>query len=292
MSEEKRDSLTSHTTSAGLFLLRLHAGASMASGGYDKVPTPTWFVEQVADLGWPAPEFFANCAGISEYVGGILLVLGLLTRPAAFFLTITMGVAAFQLQEIRSIETINVAQLYFWVYLMFVFTGAGNWSLDRWLRRPASPNEAHVPTGKNWPWRFILATTIGVAAIGIARMTSVAPETTTDNNEIVSVSVAGNFNEWDVAANPLLETAPRVWETEIDFDAETPILLKFVGNGSWDSSGGEEDEPVQKFPVKGTLEMGDSAKNISTYIPGAGRYRFQIRLDDLAYTIQAVTPTN
>ena len=148
-----------HRTTAadiGLFLLRLHAGFSICAGGWNKFPATGWFVEQVGGLGWPLPTFFANCAGAAEFIGGALLVLGLLTRPAAVFLTITMAVATFQLQEIRALSTINAAHLYFWVFLMFVFTGAGGWSLDRLFSR--SNEETQKPI---WMRRLLAAIAIG-----------------------------------------------------------------------------------------------------------------------------------
>jgi putative oxidoreductase len=51
-------------------------------------------VDQVAQVGFPAPRFFALCAEMSEYAGGVLLLFGLFSRPAAFFLAFTLGTAA------------------------------------------------------------------------------------------------------------------------------------------------------------------------------------------------------
>lgn len=273
------------TTAAdiGLFLLRLHAGVSICSGGYDKFPAPNWFVDQVGGLGWPAPALFANCAGAAEYIGGALLVVGLLTRPVAVFLTITMAVAAFQLQEIRALRTINVAHLYFWVYLMFVFTGAGSWSLDRLFSK--SVDEATKPI---WARRLIAALVIGgaIAAFGFMKTPNdPQPEASID---IVSVSLAGSFNDWDLAATPLDNVKGERWSATVAFEAATPIEFKFAGNESWNLSGGEEDESTRPFPASGTLEMSNAAGNITTYIPTAGDYRFELNLEDMSYTVTRV----
>lgn len=54
-----------------------------------------WFVQDVAKMGLRAPHFFAWCAALSEFIGGILLVRALLTRPAALLNAVTTFVAAF-----------------------------------------------------------------------------------------------------------------------------------------------------------------------------------------------------
>ena len=55
--------------------------------------TMAGFAEWLGELGVPMPEFQARLAMASELVGGLLLTLGLATRPAAFVLIITMAVA-------------------------------------------------------------------------------------------------------------------------------------------------------------------------------------------------------
>src|SRR5690606_40765216 len=81
---------------AGLLLLRLVAGLALAfAHGVNKMPPSEGFVSGVAELGFPAPTFFAWAAGFAEFVGGGLLTIGLLTRPASFFIAFTMAVAFF-----------------------------------------------------------------------------------------------------------------------------------------------------------------------------------------------------
>jgi len=53
-------------------------------------PQP-WFINDVAKMGFPLPTFFAWCAVLAEFFGGILLMLGLMTRPAALANAITTG---------------------------------------------------------------------------------------------------------------------------------------------------------------------------------------------------------
>ena len=55
--------------------------------------TMAGFAEWLGEIGMPMPQVQARVAMASELLGGILLSLGLATRPAAFVLIITMAVA-------------------------------------------------------------------------------------------------------------------------------------------------------------------------------------------------------
>ena len=78
----------------GLLILRLFAGLHLAFGhGLGKFPPPEGFVAGVGRMGFPAPHVFAWAASGAEFIGALLLVLGLLTRPAAFLVACTMLVA-------------------------------------------------------------------------------------------------------------------------------------------------------------------------------------------------------
>ena len=76
----------------------------------------------------------AGIGGLLEVVGGLLLVLGLFTRPVAFVLSGEMAVAYFQFHAPVSFwPTINQgipAILYCFIWLYFSAAGAGPWSLD------------------------------------------------------------------------------------------------------------------------------------------------------------------
>jgi putative oxidoreductase len=77
--------------------------------------------------------------GVLEVVGGVLIVLGLLTRPVAFVLSGEMAVAYFQFHAPQSIfPTVNQgipAILYCLFFLYLVFAGPGSWSLDAAIAR-------------------------------------------------------------------------------------------------------------------------------------------------------------
>ncbi len=77
--------------------------------------------------------------GVLEVVGGLLIVVGLFTRPVAFVLAGEMAVAYFQFHHPRSFfPTVNEgipAVLYCFLYLYLSVAGPGAWSLDGLIGR-------------------------------------------------------------------------------------------------------------------------------------------------------------
>jgi putative oxidoreductase len=115
----------------GLLLVRLFFGGVLAvMHGLGKLPVSDDFVAGVANMGFPLPAMFAWAAALSEFVGGVLLALGFLTRPAALFVCATMAVAAFITHAADSFQTKELALSYGVVALALMFTGAGRFSLD------------------------------------------------------------------------------------------------------------------------------------------------------------------
>jgi putative oxidoreductase len=120
--------------------------AGLASGGGDRL------VNAVAGLGFPMPAVFAWAAGLSEFLGGLLIAAGLAARVAAGFASFTMFVAAFLrhrahlqvmvflgLTEVPK-ETLDgwgnpeLALSFLAAFLTVALLGAGRFSLDRLLR--------------------------------------------------------------------------------------------------------------------------------------------------------------
>lgn len=125
----------------GLLLVRVFAGLSLAlAHGLGKLPPAEGFVTGVEEMGFPLPALFAWAAALSEFGGGLLLAIGLLTRPAALSVLITMLVAAF----VRNAGAPfggdrELALLYGSTALLFLLAGAGRYSLDLQLRRKVGP---------------------------------------------------------------------------------------------------------------------------------------------------------
>jgi putative oxidoreductase len=78
-------------------------------------------------------------AGIIEFVGGLLVALGLLTRIAAFFASGEMAVAYFKAHAPHGFWPIenkgDEAVFFCFVFLFIAAHGAGRYSLDAVLRR-------------------------------------------------------------------------------------------------------------------------------------------------------------
>lgn len=118
-----------------LLLLRAVAGAGLALGhGLGKLPVSDQFVSGVADMGLPAPVVFAWAAALAESVGGALLAIGLLTRPAAFFVLCTMGTAFIVVHGADPFQTKEKAMLYGIIAVVYLLAGAGRYSIDALLR--------------------------------------------------------------------------------------------------------------------------------------------------------------
>ncbi|TIR21104.1 MAG: DoxX family protein [Mesorhizobium sp.] len=75
-----------------------------------------------------------TAAGILEFAGGILLALGLFTRPVAFLLAGEMAVAYFMAHFPRDFFPANnggdAAILFCFVFLYLFFAGSGAFALD------------------------------------------------------------------------------------------------------------------------------------------------------------------
>lgn len=95
----------------------------------------------LAPPGAPTPSLSSQIGigGILEFFGGLLLLVGLFTRPVAFILSGMMAVAYFQMHAPGGFWPLQnkgeLAVLYCFVFLFFSVAGGGEWSLDRLLRR-------------------------------------------------------------------------------------------------------------------------------------------------------------
>ncbi|HZN56295.1 MAG TPA: DoxX family protein [Candidatus Polarisedimenticolaceae bacterium] len=112
-------------------LLFFHAGAMKLLGWFGGMPgnqpSPPPLTSQV------------GIAGILELFGGILIMLGLLTRPVAFILSGEMAVAYWQFHAPNGTWPIQnrgeAAVLLCFIFLYMAAHGGGDWSVDALIRR-------------------------------------------------------------------------------------------------------------------------------------------------------------
>jgi len=86
-----------------------------------------------------SPFTMSGAAGVIELIGGVLLVIGLFTRPAAFIASGMTAVAYFYAHAPRGFFPIlnggELAVLYCFVFLYLAAAGGGRWSIDWMLNR-------------------------------------------------------------------------------------------------------------------------------------------------------------
>ena len=112
-----------------LSILRIAAGLLILQHGTTKI------------LGFPATEMsgisvatMPGMAGVIELVGGVLVVIGLFTRPAAFILSGMTAVAYWYVHAPQGFYPMlnggELAALYSFVFLYLACAGGGVWSVD------------------------------------------------------------------------------------------------------------------------------------------------------------------
>ncbi len=113
-----------------LSILRIIAGFLFLQHGTQKLfgyPMPP-------PGGKPPVVSLYGIAGLLEFIGGILVMIGFVTRPVAFILSGEMAVAYFMVHAPQGFwPTKNegeTAVFYCFLFLYFVFVGPGPWSID------------------------------------------------------------------------------------------------------------------------------------------------------------------
>lgn len=151
-----RDLFATHAPKATI-LIRLLIGAVFLSEGIQKFLYPAVLgAGRFAKIGIPAPELTGPFVGVVEIVAGSLVLLGLLTRPAAALLAIDISVAILSTKLpillARDLGPFHLAKLDrygFWSMaheartdwsmllgsLFLLIVGAGAWSVDARLAR-------------------------------------------------------------------------------------------------------------------------------------------------------------
>ena len=118
-------------TDIGLAILRIAPASLMLTHGIPKLQKMLGGDFSFADpigIG-EAPSLFL--AVIGELICPILLIIGFKTRWAAVPSAITMFVAAFVVHASDPIDVKEKAFLYFFSFVVIIFTGPGAFSIDR-----------------------------------------------------------------------------------------------------------------------------------------------------------------
>ncbi len=119
------------TASAGLLILRLVMGAAFVLHGWGKIQSPfSWMGDA------PVPGFLQALAALSEFGGGLLLIVGLLTPLAALGILCTM-IGALALVHfpngdafVQGDSTFELPLVYLAAAVLFLLAGPGRFSVD------------------------------------------------------------------------------------------------------------------------------------------------------------------
>lgn len=136
--------ITSTDTGLDTLAIRVSAGAIFAAhggqklfgwfGGYGLQGTAGW----METIGLEPGLLMASMAGGAEFFGGLMLITGLLVRPAAFVLAITMLVAIVTVHLQHGLFLSNNGYEFglalLAISVALVFRGAGSLSADRLLQ--------------------------------------------------------------------------------------------------------------------------------------------------------------
>src|SRR6202042_1023502 len=119
-----------------LLLLRLGLGIIFVFHGYPKLFTHTRETMQgFAHMGFPA--YFAYIAGVFEFFGGLLLIVGLFTRIAGLLLAIEMAIAIWRVHlpqgPILDVHNYELPLALFVGAFTLAAVGAGLISMDHLL---------------------------------------------------------------------------------------------------------------------------------------------------------------
>jgi putative oxidoreductase len=126
-----------------LLAVRVYWGWQLSQNGWGKLHNLQHVTEFFGSLGLPAPGFTAAFVSTFEFVGGILLALGLLSRIAALGIFIDMTTAYWTADRESFLALFsnpgkfaNADPFIFWfVALLILIVGPGKLSLDTLLRR-------------------------------------------------------------------------------------------------------------------------------------------------------------
>jgi putative oxidoreductase len=116
---------------------RITLGWVFLWAGWGKLQSLPRITEAFTEWGVPFPQLLTPFVAGVEFVGGVLLLLGLLTRISAGALAVVMIVAirVAKWQYVDSAETLLGFDetAYFAMFLWLAVAGAGRLSVDHWL---------------------------------------------------------------------------------------------------------------------------------------------------------------
>ena len=141
--------IASSLQSPFLLVIRLYWGWQISQNGWGKLHNLSHVTEFFASLGLPAPGATATFVATFEFVGGILLAIGLLSRIAAlgFVIDMFMAYVTADREALASFfsdpgKFYNADPfIFFFVGLIILIFGPGNIAVDALIERATKKKE-------------------------------------------------------------------------------------------------------------------------------------------------------
>lgn len=119
------------TADAGILILRVVPMLLLITlHGLGKVPPQAGFVDWIGGMGFPAPALFAWLAAFAEVGAAALVLLGLLTRPAALFVFLHFVVVVLVAHAGDPVGDRELPILFGTIGLALALIGPGRYSID------------------------------------------------------------------------------------------------------------------------------------------------------------------
>jgi putative oxidoreductase len=118
-------------------ILRVAAGVLLVTHGFGKIMNPFGAAGMVESLGFYPGVFWSPLLAATEFFGGIMVAIGLLTRPASFAAMIVLLVTVY-FHGIVKAEGLGGAEksiLWAAIFLFFAIRGGNRHSVDARLGR-------------------------------------------------------------------------------------------------------------------------------------------------------------
>lgn len=113
-------------------LMRVLAGGLLAAHGYEKILNPFGAAGMVESLGFYPGAFWSPLLAATEFFGGILIAIGLFTRPASVAATFVLLVTVYFHWVVKAEGLGGAEKSILWaaILLLFAFRGGNAHSLD------------------------------------------------------------------------------------------------------------------------------------------------------------------
>jgi putative oxidoreductase len=131
--------------SLAFLALRIGLGVELVVHGWPKIKKPGGMAGWLEPMGFKPGVFWSWLVALNEFLGGLALIMGLLTRFAALFATLQFLLISFYLKPVKMKVPFKYPDgkagweldwVILFIALALLLTGSGAFGLDRLLNLP------------------------------------------------------------------------------------------------------------------------------------------------------------